>query len=505
MNDFEADNCLIYTRVSTTEQADNGFSLARQEEECKLFAQKEGFKVERVFVERGESAKTTERTELKKLIEFCIKNKKNIACIIVWKFDRLTRKLENQISLLQQFKKYGIKVLSVTENNEENATGNLMRNIIGSFAQYENDVKSERVTAGMKQAVLEGKWLWRSPLGYTRDYANNNIMPDPNTAHLVQKAFELFATGNYEQVQILSILKKDGLNLNANHLCRMLKNKLYCGYIVKKEWVEEPVKGNFTALVSEKIFYQVQDILEGRKPQIAPYKRNHPDFPLKRFITCPSCNQPLTGDTPRGRKKQKYHYYRCYNKDCKAKFNMSKDRLEEKFVNYLKRIKPNNSMLSLFKAVIADVYKTNVQEQAKYITSLNSKLEEIKKTKDKLIDLYLKDKISEDDYKFKSDSIQINEQSLKAELITNELPRDDFDNCLEYACKWISRVDEFWLKSDLDTKQRVQKMIFPKGITYDTEKFRTTEKSSLFTIIGALSAPNIKMVLPGEFESPSPP
>ena len=65
-----------------------------------------------------------------------------------------------------------------------------MRNIIGSFAQYENDVKSERVTAGMIQAFSEGKWLWRAPLGYI--FSNGNIMPDPKTAHLVQKAFELF-------------------------------------------------------------------------------------------------------------------------------------------------------------------------------------------------------------------------------------------------------------------------------------------------------------------------
>lgn len=76
--------------------------------------------------------------------------------IIVWRFGRFTRKLEDQITLFGKLQKYGIKVISATENNEENMTGNLMRNIIGSFAQYENDVKSERVKAGMEQAFLEG-------------------------------------------------------------------------------------------------------------------------------------------------------------------------------------------------------------------------------------------------------------------------------------------------------------------------------------------------------------
>lgn len=80
--------------------------------------------------------------------------------IIVWRFGRFTRKLEDQITLFGKLQKYGIKVISATENNEENMTGNLMRNIIGSFAQYENDVKSERVKAGMEQAFLEGNsWI----------------------------------------------------------------------------------------------------------------------------------------------------------------------------------------------------------------------------------------------------------------------------------------------------------------------------------------------------------
>jgi len=492
---------VIYTRVSSADQVKEGYSLPEQEIFCRKFAEKEGYDVIKVFVESGESAKTSNRTQLKKAIEYCIKNKNSVDALIIKRLDRFARNLEDQIELVKQFKKYGVKVLSATETNEDTATGKLMRNIIGSFSQYENDIKSERVTAGMKQAFSEGKWQWRPPKGYIKDYPNRSIMPDPKTAHLVKKAFELFSTGNYEQVQIISILKKDGLSLKANHLCRMFKNQLYCGYMVKKEWFEEPIKGSFEPLVSEKIFYQVRDILEGRKPQITAYKRNNPLFPLRLFVTCPNCNQPLTGSQSRGRKDKKYPYYHCYNKDCNINFRIPKDRLENKFVSYLKRIRPNNDILSLFKAVVADVYNTNIHEQAKYITSLNSKLEELKGTKGRLIDLYVEGKINEDDYKFKSDSLQINEQSLKAELITSELPRDDFDNCLEYACKWISRVDKFWLESDLNTKQRVQKMIFPKGITYDTDKFRTTEKSCLFTIIGALSAPTIKMVLPGEFES----
>ena len=71
-------NAIIYTRVSTKNQAEEGYSLAGQEKDCKTFAEMNGYKVSKVFVEKGESAKTQDRTELQNLMKFCIANKKNI-------------------------------------------------------------------------------------------------------------------------------------------------------------------------------------------------------------------------------------------------------------------------------------------------------------------------------------------------------------------------------------------------------------------------------------------
>lgn len=92
----------------------------------------------------------------------------------------------------------------------------------------------------------------------------------------------------------------------------------------------------------------------------------------------------------------------------------------------------------------------------------------------------------------KSEECTIKEQEIKADIIIDELPKDDFKHCLEYVCSAINNIETLWLNSELDTKQRLQKLIFPKGMTYDLEKFWTAEKSCLFTIIGALSAPIIK-------------
>ena len=495
-------NAIIYTRVSTKNQAEEGYSLAGQEKDCKVFAEMNGYKVSRVFVEKGESAKTQDRTELQNLMKFCVANKKNIDAIIIWKIDRLTRDIKDFYSLQEFFAKLNIKVLFARENNGDSATDKLTRNLMGVLAQYENDQKSERVTNGMKTAFLQGHWMWKAPIGYIMK--NGNIEPDPKTAHHIKKIFKLFATGMYMQTQIIKIMADDGLKINTNLLCRMLKNPLYNGYMYKKEWSEEPIRGIFEPLISEAEFKKVQDILNGKKPVITTYNRNNPEFPLRQFITCPNCNQPLTGSKSRGR-KERYAYYHCHHKDCCINFRIRKERLEDAFVDYLKFIKPERNLLNLFEATVKDVYNEKLSERLNTQKRVHEKLIELKNRKSKLIDFRLDGTISEEDYMFKTE--QLAEEIQEHEFRLREI--DEIDNdlckCLKYACKMIENIDTLWINGDLDLKQRLQKLIFPKGLSYNLSDFRTAEISSLFIKIGSLTEPYSNMVPPSEFESLSTP
>lgn len=495
-------NAIIYTRVSTKNQAEEGYSLAGQEKDCKVFAEMNGYNVSKVFVEKGESAKTQDRTELQNLMKFCVANKKNIDAIIIWKIDRLTRDIKDFYSLQEFFAKLNIKVLFAIENNGDSATDKLTRNLMGVLAQYENDQKSERVTNGMKTAFLQGHWMWKAPIGYIMK--NGNIEPDPKTAHHIKKIFKLFATGMYMQTQIIKIMADDGLKINTNLLCRMLKNPLYNGYMYKKEWSEEPIRGIFEPLISEAEFKKVQDILNGKKPVITTYNRNNPEFPLRQFITCPNCNQPLTGSKSKGR-KERYAYYHCHHKDCCINFRIRKERLEDAFVDYLKFIKPERNLLNLFEATVKDVYNENLSLRLNSQKQVQDKLIELKNRKSKLIDFRLDGTISEEDYMFKTE--QLAEEIQEHEFRLREI--DEIDNdlckCLKYACKMIENIDTLWIKGDLDLKQRLQKLIFPKGLSYNLSDFRTAEISSLFIKKDTLKVSYNQMVPPSEFESLSTP
>ena len=227
-------------------------------------------------------------------------------------------------------------------------------------------------------------------------------------------------------------------------------------------------------------------------------------FPLRQFITCPNCNQPLTGSKSKGR-KERYSYYHCHNKDCSIHFRIRKERLEKAFVDYLNYIKPEQALLDLFEEIVKDVYKTKLSERLNTQKRVHEKLIELKNRKSKLIDFRLDGTISDDDYKFKAEQLaeEIQEQECRLREITEI--HDDLTKCLKYTCEAISNIDALWENGDLNLKQRLQRLIFPKGLSYNLSDFRTAEISSLFIKIGSLTEPYSNMVLPGEFESPSTP
>ena len=171
----------------------------------------------------------------------------------------------------------------------------------------------------------------------------------------------------------------------------------------------------------------------------------------------------------------------------------------------MKFIKPERNLLNLFEATVKDVYNEKLSVRLNSQKQVQDKLVELKNRKSKLIDFRIDGTISEDDYKFKTE--QLAEEIQEHEFRLREI--DEIDNdlckCLKYACKIIENIDTLWINGDLDLKQRLQKLIFPKGLMYYSNDFRTAEISSLFIKKDALLASYNQMVPPSEFESLSTP
>lgn len=129
----------------------------------------------------------------------------------------------------------------------------------------------------------------------------------------------------------------------------------------------------------------------------------------------------------------------------------------------------------------------------------------LQKKKDKLFDFYINDKINQNDYNEQSTKLNEKIQKIKENILSNELPNEDFEQCFEFVCDAFENIQKIWLNSDIDTKQRLQQLIFPDGLIYDKNGFRTASNGIFCTKKGGLLPPAFKMVPPSEFESLSTP
>src|SRR5688572_8321210 len=140
---------VIYVRVSTKEQTDN-LSLPTQLRACQEYCARHGFQVLERFVEQGESARTADRTELQKLLTFCRGKRGRVSFVVVYNLTRFAREKHDHFALRAYLGGLGISLRSVTEPIDDTSTGKLMEGVLASFAQFDNDVRSDRTEAGMR-------------------------------------------------------------------------------------------------------------------------------------------------------------------------------------------------------------------------------------------------------------------------------------------------------------------------------------------------------------------
>ena len=151
---------VIYCRVSTKEQTQN-LSLPTQLKGCRDYCRREGYAVAREFVEKGESAKSADRTELKALLAYCRENKGHVHALVVYNVTRFARDRYDHVVLRALLHKLGVTLRSVTEPIDDSSTGKLMEGVLAAFAQFDNDQKAERTEAGMRAALHLGRWTLR--------------------------------------------------------------------------------------------------------------------------------------------------------------------------------------------------------------------------------------------------------------------------------------------------------------------------------------------------------
>jgi DNA invertase Pin-like site-specific DNA recombinase len=284
-------NGVIYCRVSSKEQVE-GTSLESQELACREYATRNNINVAKVFIERGESAKFADRTQLLELMEFCQHRENAVQVLLVWKVDRLARNVGDHFHLKASLLKQNVRVASVTEPIDANPEGKLLETILAGFAQFDNDLRAARTLQGMRRKIQEGLFPWKPPLGYKTIIQPGSKKTEPDqpeqpTFSLLQAAWIEFATGTYTKAEILRLMANRGIKTRSGKpipkqtLDAVFCNPFYAGSL-RDPWSGAEVTGRHLPMVSRETFARVQQIISRRNRKI-PHQSIRSEFPL----TCP--------------------------------------------------------------------------------------------------------------------------------------------------------------------------------------------------------------------------
>jgi site-specific DNA recombinase len=208
--------------------------------------------------------------------------------------------------------------------------------------EVENDRRALNTLHGMRRARKEGRWMGAAPFGYANKVTEDGkkyIAPKEPEASIIRWAFhEVISVGKDSIRSIWQEARQKGLKCGRSNFWMVIRNPAYCGKVYVGKFKEEDsqwVKGQHEPLITESLFYQVQDVLDGKKRIYVPKKRTL-DYPMRGFLICPECGRLLTGSSSQGRSK-KYFYYHCI-RPCKARFHT--DDTHDLFAKELKKIIP---------------------------------------------------------------------------------------------------------------------------------------------------------------------
>ncbi|MEF9427253.1 MAG: recombinase family protein, partial [Candidatus Mariimomonas ferrooxydans] len=441
-------NAIIYIRVSTTEQAEKGYSLKVQEETCLKYALSNSYEVLVLFREEGKSAKTADRPELQKMLKYMNKTKKTVDALIVYKMDRLGRNTHDISSFRLIFDTLGIKLISATEAFDNSSMGNFMQTMLAGMAQYENDLRSERTKSGMMKAVEEGRWTWRAPVGY-RLYKSNgksSLVQDRDEADIVRELFKSFDRGLKGSELILKV-NKMGAPLRKQTISKTLRNPIYKGKIKVKDWYGgEEKDGLHEPIVDEELFNRVQFNLGVYKNLQKPKLKLNEDFPLRGILYCPECGNRITGAFSTGRGSKKYPYYRCPEGGC-SHGSIARNTVDESFMELLHSLTPVEKEIKNFKIAMKEVWKQKDKTRISETKKIKGRIKTLDKKIDNLINLHGKGLIDEGEFSKRYEPLKIKKQEVTLYEKENETNHKSIDSYLDYGLKVFENLPYFWENS----------------------------------------------------------
>ena len=393
----------LYARVSSDRQ-DVDLSVSAQLRALKEYARANGYSVAREYVDEAESGRVADRPQFREMIEEGGKPKAPFDVILVWKFSRFTRKREHAVAFKSQLRRKGIRVVSITEQAEDNATGRLLEGIIESVDEYYSENLAQEVVRGMREAASRGFFLAsNAPFGYKRVKVSDGVKErptlevDPATAPVVKEIFEKSLRGSGLK-EICKELNDRGVTNRGKRwykgtLHYVLRNEAYTGAAVwgktsKGEKAADPVRveGAWPALVSRELFDDVQQAMSDRAPKVQRPARVGSQYLLSGLLKCGVCGRPYSAQ---GAKSGQFAYYICGTLfregagTCSARY-LNAPKLETFVVEKIRERILNEETIVALVQLVAEEIDAMAGELAGRLEVVEAELSDVRKRLEKL-------------------------------------------------------------------------------------------------------------------------
>jgi site-specific DNA recombinase len=468
----------IYLRVSSVQQANvdydpEGFSIPAQREACARKAASLEAEVVAEYIDRGESAKTADRPDLKQMLSR-LAVEKDIDLVIVHKVDRLARNRADDVSIAMQIRSAGAQLVSATENIDETPSGLLLHGIMSSIAEFYSRNLASEVIKGTTEKAKRGGTPGIAPLGYcnVRETVDGRevrtIERDPERAPLIKLAFDLYATGRFSLNELVTLLEAKGLRTRGNRrysprainhstLHTILSNPYYAGWVTYRG---QTYKGRHDPLVSQTRFDEVQAVLQAHRLSGERQRKDSSHY-LKGTLYCEDCGLRLTHSRNSGNGGT-YEYFVCPNKQrrlCDQPYHRV-DVVEAAIERYYRNVQLSKTR----QRRIRDAIKARLDEMAavseQEVARCHNELRALDEQERKLLQKHYQDRISDTLYNEEQHRIAAEREAAEAIIARLSVQFHDIEETLDLALNLTDDIQAAYAKASATVRRLFNQAIF---------------------------------------------
>ena len=467
----------LYIRVSTDEQADKGYSQRGQEELLRRYCDINKLTVRKVIYE-DHSAKTFDRPEWQKYLSNLRKHRGQSDLVLFLKWDRFSRNAGDAYQMINILRKLGVEPQAIEQPLDLSIPENkLMLAFYLATPEVENDRRALNVIHGMRRAKKEGRYMGHAPVGYanrTDESGRKLIEPIEPMAGVIRWSFEKIAEGVFNTEQVYKMAKDKGFKGAKSLFWAAIRNPVYCGKIELPKYKEEEerlIKGQHEPLISDALYYQVQDVLDGRKRGKYRLKvASNETMPLRGFLICPQCGKLLTGSKSKGNTKY-YSYYHCFD-GCTCRFRA--DKVNDVFVKELSKYIPRSEVADVYKITLIESWNTQTSHLRNGHKQLLSQIRELEDKLSYIRDLLSSRQLPPEDFREMKTEYTTKLEKLEAKLSATENDNVSIDGLLDKGVKNLLVLDTIYNDGGIEKKREVISSMYPEKLTFDGTLLRTT-------------------------------